>query len=85
MDVDEFRRDLGDLTVNLGQTEGRGSVEALLDSEPNRLEHRFREMLYRQTRGHPLFTIELLRGLQERAIWLKTGKAAGLRGQRWTG
>ncbi|NIO71701.1 MAG: hypothetical protein GTN71_22395, partial [Anaerolineae bacterium] len=24
------------------------------------------EMLYRQTRGHPLFTVELLRGMQER-------------------
>ncbi|NIO72144.1 MAG: hypothetical protein GTN71_24745, partial [Anaerolineae bacterium] len=33
---------------------------------PNRLGVAFREMLYRQTRGHPLFTIELLRGLQER-------------------
>jgi predicted ATPase len=41
-------------------------LEAFLDSEPNRLEEPFREMLFRQTRGHPLFTAELLRGLQER-------------------
>ncbi len=41
-------------------------MEAFLDSEPNRLGLPFREMLYRQTRGHPLFTIELLRGMQER-------------------
>jgi DNA-binding SARP family transcriptional activator/predicted ATPase len=63
--VNEFQRDFGDITVNLGQNEGREFVEALLQSEPNRLDEGFREMLYRQTQGHPLFTIELLRGLQE--------------------
>jgi DNA-binding SARP family transcriptional activator len=64
--VNELQRDFGDITVNLAQAKGRGFVEALLDSEPNRLGSTFREMLYRQTGGHPLFTIELLRGLQER-------------------
>ncbi|MEW6232674.1 MAG: BTAD domain-containing putative transcriptional regulator [Chloroflexota bacterium] len=64
--VNEFRRHFGDITVNLGQAESRDFVEALLDSEPNRLGVAFREMLYRQTRGQPLFTVELLRGLQER-------------------
>jgi len=64
--VNEFQRDFGDITVNLGQAESRDFVEALLDSEPNRLGVAFREMLYWQTGGHPLFTIELLRGLRER-------------------
>jgi hypothetical protein len=64
--VNEFQRDFGDITVNLGQAESRDFVEAFVDSEPNHLGSTFREMLYRQTRGHPLFTIELLRGLQER-------------------
>jgi DNA-binding SARP family transcriptional activator/predicted ATPase len=64
--VNEFQRDFGDITVDLGQAESRDFIEAFLDSEPNRLGVAFREMLYRQTRGHPLFTIELLRGLQER-------------------
>jgi adenylate cyclase len=63
--VHEFQRDFGDITVNLRKAKSREFVEALLDSEPNRLGAAFREMLYRQTRGHPLFTIELLRGLQE--------------------
>ena len=63
--VNELQRDLGDITVKLGQDEGREFVEALLRSEPNRLGDAFTEMLYRQTRGHPLFTVELLRGLQE--------------------
>jgi predicted ATPase/DNA-binding SARP family transcriptional activator len=64
--VNEFQRVFGELTINLSQAEGRGFVDALLDSEPNQLGAAFRETLYRQTRGHPLFTIELLRGLQER-------------------
>jgi len=64
--VNEFQRDFGDIRVNVDQAESRDFVEAFLDSEPNRLGVAFREMLYRQTHGHPLFTIELLRGLQER-------------------
>jgi predicted ATPase/DNA-binding SARP family transcriptional activator len=69
--VSEFQRDFGDITVNLGTTAGREFVDALLDSEPNRLDNAFREMLYRQTRGHPLFTAELLRGLQEQGNLLQ--------------
>jgi DNA-binding SARP family transcriptional activator len=64
--VHEFQRDMGEIIVNLGQAGTWEFVESLLDSEPNRLEGPFREMLHRQTHGHPLFTIELLRGLQER-------------------
>jgi DNA-binding SARP family transcriptional activator/predicted ATPase len=64
--VNEFQRDFGDITVNLEQAESRDFVEAFLDNEPNRLGVAFREMFYQQTRGHPLFTVELLRGLQER-------------------
>jgi DNA-binding SARP family transcriptional activator len=64
--VNEFQREFGDITVNLDQAESRDFLEAFLDSDPNRLGDAFREMLYRQTRGHPLFTTELLRGLQER-------------------
>jgi DNA-binding SARP family transcriptional activator len=64
--INQFRRDFGDITVNVGKAGGQDFVEAYLDSEPNRLGLAFRNMLYRQTRGHPLFTIELLRGLQER-------------------
>lgn len=64
--VNEFQRHFGDIAVNVDQAESRAFMEAFLDSEPNRLGLPFREMLYRQTRGHPLFTIELLRGLQER-------------------
>ncbi|MBS3784263.1 MAG: AAA family ATPase, partial [Anaerolineae bacterium] len=64
--VNELQREFGDITVDLDRAAGRDFVEAFLDSESNCLGAAFRETLYRQTRGHPLFTIELLRGLQER-------------------
>ena len=83
--VNEIQRDYGDITVSLGQAESRDFVDAYLDSEPNRLGLPFREMLYRQTRGHPLFTIELLRGLQERGICSGTQRVAGLQDRRWGG
>ncbi len=64
--INELQRHFGDIMVDLDQCERRAFVDALLDSEPNRLGPSFRQMLFRQTRGHPLFTIELLRGMQER-------------------
>jgi DNA-binding SARP family transcriptional activator len=78
--VNEFQRVVGGITVDLGQAESRGFVDALLDSEPNRLALPFRDMLYRQTLGHPLFTIELLRGLQERGDLLKDQEGHWLEG-----
>jgi DNA-binding SARP family transcriptional activator/predicted ATPase len=64
--INELQREYGDITVNVDQAKRRAFMEALLDNEPNRLEHPFRVMLYQLTQGHPLFTIELLRGMQER-------------------
>lgn len=37
-------------------------------------------MLYQQTQGHPLFTIELLRGLQERGDIIKNHKGCWVTG-----
>jgi ABC-type oligopeptide transport system substrate-binding subunit/DNA-binding SARP family transcriptional activator len=67
--VNEFKRLLGDIQVDLGQTapiEGREFVDAFLDTEPNRLGEEFRQALFKHTRGHPLFTVELLCDMQER-------------------
>jgi adenylate cyclase len=83
--VNEFQRVFGDITVNLGQAESRDFVKAFLDSEPNRLGLPFREMLYRQTHGHPLFTIQLLRGLQERGDLVQDSEGRWVEGRRWTG
>jgi DNA-binding SARP family transcriptional activator len=63
--VNELSRDFGDIMINLDRAEGEHFVEAFLASEPNRFGRPFRDMLWRQTRGNPLFTIELLRGLQD--------------------
>ena len=64
--INELKRDMGDIVLNLAQAEGRGLINNLLDSEPNSLDDNFRDTLYQLTKGHPLFTSELLRGMQER-------------------
>jgi predicted ATPase/transcriptional regulator with XRE-family HTH domain len=67
--VHEFKRRFGDIEIDLGRfapEEGRAFVDALIESEPNRLGEAFREALFRHTEGHPLFTVELLRNMQER-------------------
>ncbi|MEJ2289584.1 MAG: AAA family ATPase, partial [Deinococcales bacterium] len=64
--VHELERQFGDVVLDLGRSDGRAFLEALLDSEPNALGPAFREALWRQTAGQPLFTIELLRAMQER-------------------
>jgi predicted ATPase len=69
--VGEFKRHFGDVEVDLDQAQGWPFVHAFLDTEPNRLGAAFRETLYRQTGGHPLFTIELLRNMQERGDLLQ--------------
>jgi tetratricopeptide (TPR) repeat protein len=62
----ELQRDFGDIKLDLNQVEGQSFIAALLDARPNRLGSTFRETLFQRTEGHPLFTVELLRGLQER-------------------
>lgn len=64
--VNEFQADFGQIQVDLEQAGEKQFIEALLDSEPNRLGAAFRHALWRQTSGHALFTVEMLRGLQER-------------------
>ena len=79
--VSELRRQRGEICVQLsqeGDAAGRHFVDALLDTEPNRLDAEFRQTLFRHTGGHPLFTVELLRDLQERGVLAQD--SAG----RWT-
>lgn len=64
--VSEFQRHFGQILIDLRQAEGRLFVTALLDTEPNRLDKTFQEALYQHTQGHALFTVEILRGMQER-------------------
>jgi DNA-binding SARP family transcriptional activator/tetratricopeptide (TPR) repeat protein len=65
----EFKRTFGEIWIDLAEveeTEGRRFVDSLLDTEANGLDEAFRWALFRQTGGHPLFTIELLRTMQAR-------------------
>ena len=66
--VDEFKRRLGELEIQLGDEESREFTDALLDCDPNKLAAGFRDALYRRTRGHPLFAVELLRGMREQRM-----------------
>ncbi len=78
--VHEFKRDFGDIEIEVGNTEGRAFVDALIDSEPNRLEEKFRSTLFRQTRGHALFTIELLRSMQDSGFIQKNSEGQWVAG-----
>jgi adenylate cyclase len=65
----ELKRYYGDIWVDLNQVdqvEGRHFVNAFIDTEPNHLKDKFRQKLFQHTGGHALFTIELLRTMQER-------------------
>jgi DNA-binding SARP family transcriptional activator len=62
----ELQREFGEIEVNLDQPEDLAFIDALVDIEPNRLGTSFRQTLYRQTNGNPLFTLELLHNMQER-------------------
>jgi DNA-binding SARP family transcriptional activator/predicted ATPase len=76
----EFQRRYGDAWLDLGTTApdaDRRFVEALVDSQPNRLGRAFRDALYRRTEGHPLFTAELLRVMQERGDLVREARADG--------
>ncbi len=67
----EFKRDFGDIELDLEKAEGGEFVDAFLDSEPNKLDKKFRQTLFAQTKGQPLFTVELLRAMQEQGMLVK--------------
>lgn len=66
--ISELKRQHGDILLDLADRpwgEGRYFVDAYLDTRPNRFNDAFRELLFRRTEGHPLFTVELLRDMVE--------------------
>lgn len=64
--LNEFQRRTGELQVDLSHADGHAFLNAYLDCQPNLFDQDFRETLYRHTAGNPLFTIELLEGMQTR-------------------
>lgn len=78
--INEFKKKFGEFEVELGQAEDRQFISEFLDSEPNRLSPKFRDTLFEHTKGHPLFTIELLRGMQEQGIIVKDEEGRWIEG-----
>jgi serine/threonine protein kinase/tetratricopeptide (TPR) repeat protein len=78
--VHELRRDLGDIELEVGKTEAREFVDAYIDTEPNRLDNQFRETIFKQTKGHPLFTVELLKEIQNRDLLIKDEQGRWIQG-----
>jgi predicted ATPase len=78
--VNELTRYYGDVTVDLDaipEGANRRFVDALVDTQPNRLDESFRQALFDRTGGHALFTVELIRALQERGGLVRDGE------ERW--
>ncbi len=63
--IHEFQREWGEIVIDLDQAEGLSFINAYLDSEPNRLDDKFRAKLCQTVGGNPLFTVELVHRLQE--------------------
>jgi DNA-binding SARP family transcriptional activator/predicted ATPase len=78
--VNQFQREFGAITVDVDQAESHLFMDGFLDSEPNQLGPHFRKRLYRQTGGHPLFTVELLRGMQERGDLIQDAQGKWVEG-----
>jgi len=79
----EFKRYFGEIGVDLDraeETEGEQFVDAVVASEPNCLSEEFCQVLFQHTKGHPLFTIELLRDMQERGALVQDEQGRWLEG-----
>ena len=76
----EFKCASGDMEIEVGKTGERRFVDQFVDSEPNRLSESFRRKLHHQTGGHPLFTVELLRTMQERGALVKDAEGRWVEG-----
>ena len=82
--LSECRRLFGDVWVDLDRADTTGDrrfMDALIDAEPNRLGEPFRVALFRRTEGHALFTVELLRAMQERGDLLQDEDGRWIAGQ----
>ncbi len=64
----ELSRIYGGIIVDLNRieaSEGQDFIDALIDSETNHIDRRFREVLFSYTQGQPLFAVEMLRNMKE--------------------
>ena len=78
--LNELKRIFAGVELEVFKTEDRQFIDSFLDTEPNKLGSAFRDTLFQQTKGHALFTIELLRGMQERGVLIKDEKGRWIEG-----
>lgn len=78
--IHEMQRLYGSVLVDLDHTLDERFVDAYLDSEPNHLDKAFRARLLQHTRGHALFTVEMVRGMQERGEIVRNAEGLWIEG-----
>jgi tetratricopeptide (TPR) repeat protein len=86
--VHELTRYQGDVILDLDaipETASRQFVDAVIDAELNELGQAFRQALFHQTGGNALFTVELIRALQDRGDLVRddTGRWGESRSLDW--
>ncbi|HSF83597.1 MAG TPA: AAA family ATPase, partial [Anaerolineales bacterium] len=80
----EFKAQLGDIWVdlnNIGKSERREFLDRFVDAEQNNLGSLFRQKLFERTRGHPLYTIEILRSMQDQGQLRKDTEGFWIEGE----
>jgi len=78
--LSELKRYYGEIVLDLDsidEAERQNFVQQFLGTEANNLDAAFVQALYAHTCGHALFTVELLRDMQERGVLIKDA------GGRW--
>lgn len=74
--VNELKLQHGDILINLDELSDREFIDAYLDLELNHLDKNFRNSLFQFTHSHPLYTTEMLHGMQERGDLVKDQEGA---------
>jgi adenylate cyclase len=71
LEIKSYYRDIAINLDEIKHQEGRAFIDSFIDTEPNTLDESFRATLFQRTDGHPLFTVELLRSMQDSGDLIK--------------
>jgi len=69
--LNELKRIYGNILFELDIVDGKLFIDNLIDAEPNNLSIEFRKTMLQQTKGHPLYTVELIKEMQEKELLVK--------------
>lgn len=79
--INELQKKIGAVVVDLNRSDGRRFVSAFLETEPNSLCRNFRDTLYRQSGGNPLFIVELIQNLRARGDLIRDSQGRWIEGE----